>query len=274
MTEHFRPNRHRGNPVPSQGSTPLPRPPSAPLSQGRLRRACLIYLVALHLALFAALATSDLHRRVGRALGLGAEATSPELAQADVIHPWVDPHVPSGAVVFFGDSVVEGLAVSAVAPRAVNYGISGLTAAQLAERLPRYSSLASAGAIVVAIGLNDLASGNDDELAAHFAQIARVLPEDRPLVWSALTPANSAGRPNLDSAKLSKAGRWVQALCLERRGCVFVDAFGTAADPPNQLETTWLRADGLHLSDAGYRRWIAALRNGVREASGQSTLGE
>jgi lysophospholipase L1-like esterase len=186
----------------------------------------------------------------------------------------MDPHVPPGAVVFFGDSVVEGLAVSAVAPRAVNYGISGLTAAQLAERLPRYSSLASAGVIVVAIGLNDLAGGRDDALATHLALIARVLPEDRPLVWSALTPANSAGRPNLDSAKLSRAGRWVQTLCRERRGCVFVDAFGTAADPPAELEMSWLRADGLHLSDAGYRRWITALRDGVREADGRSTLGE
>jgi lysophospholipase L1-like esterase len=55
---------------------------------------------------------------------------------------------------------------------------------------------------------------------------------------------------------------------------VFVDAFGTAADVPSQMDPGWLLADGLHLSESGYQRWIAALREAVQTARRVATHGD
>jgi hypothetical protein len=74
-------------------------------------------------------------------------------------HMRLDGNVPSDALLFFGSSSVQSLAVGELAERAVNFGIGSETIPQLMERLPRYRSLASARGVVLAIGY-DLAESH------------------------------------------------------------------------------------------------------------------
>lgn len=152
-----------------------------------------------------------------------------------------DPHQPDGAVIFFGDSLTQGLAVDAITDRAVNYGIAHLTADRLAAVVSRYDSVKRARAIVLMIGTNDLAQGRDPAPALR-ALADRIAA---PLVWHAIPPR--------DGVEPAKANEAIRAICASRPDCTFVRTEFTPED----------FTDGVHLSASGYAKLIATLQGGL-----------
>lgn len=59
----------------------------------------------------------------------------------------IDQNSPPRAIYFIGDSQIQGLAVSAVTPLAINYGIGNDTTAGVIKRIPLYNSLNTAKAV-------------------------------------------------------------------------------------------------------------------------------
>src|SRR5262245_21550491 len=101
------------------------------------------YLVLLHVVVLFACWKTDLLPRFGRRMGMlpplpPAPAQRPVYQQIQAFQIKVDGNVPDGSVLFFGDSLVQGLCVVAVTPNAVNFGIGGDTTAGLLDRLPHY----------------------------------------------------------------------------------------------------------------------------------------
>jgi len=93
------------------------------------RRALLlpIYLVWLHLALAVVLVKSDFVQRVAMKLGWSRSRPTGHYRQMLVFCRRVDTCAPDNAVLFVGDSFIQGMCVSAVADKAVNLGIGGDT---------------------------------------------------------------------------------------------------------------------------------------------------
>lgn len=191
-----------------------------------MKRAALIaYLLALHVAL--AWFAWRLEHRPSR-LDFMREA-----------HARMDASIPDGACIFLGDSITQGLAVSAVCDKAVNLGIGSQSTNELAESMRGYHALARAGRIFVMIGAND--HGAED-----FMAVARELPPRIPVVWS--------GAASLDGSMRADAAK-AQAACATRPACTYIDT-QALLDPLGAAAYL----DGVHLSPKGYAVWIAALR--------------
>lgn len=210
-----------------------------------MNRAVTAYLVALHLALALLVAKGDFPYRIGLRLGLVEARDSPFVGEMQNVHKRTDPHVPAGAVIFFGDSITQSLTASSVAPLAVNYGISGQRSDQLLRSMKGYASMSRASAVVVMIGTNDLHQGREQGLEERYRAILAKVPAGVPVVLSGIPPM--AGK---DSSPLVEAARHA---CSAHPRCRFVDAGIT----PDML------ADGVHLGAEGYAVWAAALRQAL-----------
>lgn len=231
------------------------------------RVAIAAYLALVHLCIVVLVARPDLLPRLKARLGDEMPAPDPHIAYMLKHQRWMDESLPDRAVLFLGDSIVHALAATAVTPHAVNHGIGSATTADLIAAMPGYKSMARAGAVVLAIGINDLARGMHGGLADRFRQIADAVPQATPLVWSAVMPAAPDVAP---AARIAEANRVIRALCAQRPNCHFIDTWPLLADKAGQPAPGLFLDDGLHLNPDGYRIWIGALAHAVREALPQA----
>lgn len=222
-----------------------------------VRLAGWLYLVGLHLLLAVLVFKTDFIPRIYYTFGW--LPAGPDLCRErlQMFHERVDATVPEGAAIFLGDSLTQGLAVAAVAPVAVNYGIGGLTSAQLLDALPHFQALGRARIVFLSIGINDLLLGREGALPQRYAEILAALPPDVPLVWSTLLPAGLAPERR---AAITQANQAIRTLCAARPGCRLVDATPALAGPDGRPRPGMMEPDGLHLAPAGNRAWIEALR--------------
>ncbi len=189
-------------------------------------------------------------------------------------HGRMDANVPDGAIVFIGDSLVQGLCTDAVAFPSVNFGIGGDTTAGVLARLPRYQCLRRASVIVLAVGVNDLMFRRNDEIVRNFRRILAALPPERPVVWSAVLPVNRAlyqGPVSVNNERIRALNASLQAVCAADSRCVWVEVPARLMAPDGDLAAGLQDGDGIHLNGAGNEIWIARLRTAVdRFRSAQS----
>ncbi len=230
-------------------------PPVASRSASRLPAILAVlavgYLAALHLVIAALVVRPDDADALQKRLFPNREGSNPHVGMMVTFHARMDPFVPAGAAVFLGDSITQGLLSTTVVPASINFGIGGQNSRELLLHLPRYRSLQRAGAVFLLIGINDLAWGEAAGLPARLGELARALPQDRPLIWSGILPAYTGGVTN---GQISAVNEQIRALCAARPQCHYVD---THRALPVGDETLFI--DGIHPGPTGYARWIAAL---------------
>lgn len=176
-------------------------------------------------------------------------------------HQRMDDSVPNNAVIFIGDSITQGLAVSAVTPLAVNYGIGRDTTAGVLERIPLYCSLTRAEATVLAIGVNDLRQRNNDQILANFESILEQLPNSVPTVISAILPVDPRVWPEPDhNQRIAQINHELELLCSIYPTLIFTNSSTRLLDAEQNLASSHHVGDGIHLSTAGYKIWIEDLR--------------
>lgn len=233
-----------------------------------MKRLAYIYVIFLHLALAGVLLKSDfLNRNV-----------EPEAVKIEIpayYHRVLGYHsrsvdvVPDGAVIFIGDSITQGLSVAAVHPLGVNYGIGGDTTRGVLERLETYlPALRRAGAIVVAVGINDGQYRCVEEAIRNYDQILDTLPQDRRVVVSAILPFTNEkhGTEILDPKWVERFNSELEHLASEREWVEFVDASkGLDADNDGRLDAPFQVGDGVHLNSTGYAVWIPCLKNAIQK---------
>ena len=176
----------------------------------------------------------------------------------------VDGTVPEGAVLFIGDSITQGMAVSAVTPLSVNLGIARDTSAGVLRRVPDYQALSRARAAVLAIGVNDIVWRKNAKTAANVAKILEYIRAEHgtPMVVSAVLPIDDElvadqARRNADVDDLNAR---LRAVCVDRGDVAWVDVTDALRDPRGNLDDRYHNGDGVHLSPAGYAIWMPALR--------------
>jgi len=162
-----------------------------------------------------------------------------------------------GAVVFIGDSHIEGLAASAVTPRAENFGIGGDTLPGVTGRL-RTLDLHRARAIVILAGFNDQPDFPD--FAARYAALLAAAPPGVPLVAVGLLPVDPERRPEFAAynGRRPALNSVIRDACAVQSRCRYVaPPFGDALPVAEHV------GDGLHLNASGYRLLAGALRAGL-----------
>lgn len=194
------------------------------------------------------------------------ERISPHYKTMVTYHQRMDDSVPDGAVIFIGDSITQGLAVAAVTPLAVNYGIGKDTTVGVLDRIPLYRSLARAEAVVLAIGVNDLRQRDNAEILANFKSILERIPSNVPVIISAILPVDLRIWPEPNhNQRIQQINAELDLLCDTYPTATFVDSRARLVesdqtDPAQNLAAQHHIGDGIHLSTAGYAVWIEDLR--------------
>ena len=172
-----------------------------------------------------------------------------------------------------GDSIVQGLATSAVSPYAVNYGIGTQTTIALLDKLANYAtSLRHASVVVFSIGVNDVAGGHSAGLAERFRMLMRAVPPQTPVGLSAIGPVIHGDRASTMNGEIGRVNNMLREMCAGRPGCRYLDTWTLFAGSDNRFDPKYFMADGLHLSQQGYDAWIGALRTAVQASLTQGPI--
>lgn len=136
-----------------------------------------------------------------------------------------DRLVPTGATVILGDSIA--LRAPFKGPCVVNRGIGGERSDQLLANLERWPSLGRAGAVVLAVGTNDVWQWRPETLERNVAAILERI--EAPVLLIGLTA-------NLDG--VDEANEILRRTC--RANCTYFKPVAARAE------------DGIHLTRQGY----------------------
>ncbi len=183
-----------------------------------------------------------------------------------VIHARLAPNVPPEHIVLLGDSIAQSFYADGLEPGTINLGVGGSTSYNLLDRLPVYTFLGRAKAIVVEIGINDLFNRTPQETVANIQRIVDQLPKKVPIFVNGLFPINpkrirsETGRlPTL--ADIAEVNRGLGEICATG-ACAFIDT-QPLADQTGELKDDNDFGDGLHLGPNGYREWDVILKTAI-----------
>ena len=225
------------------------------------------YVICLHILLITVLVKSDFIYKVRMRLQELPDEITQHYRIMVAFHSRVDKNLPSGAVYFIGDSHTQGLAVSAISPHAVNYGIGNDTTVGVIKRLPQYKSLSTAGAVVLAIGYNDLRRRNNKEIAENIEKILNYLPAQTTIILCALHPIGTkVNKSDSYTQRIMELNSSLEKISRNYINVTFVSAFEALSDKGNLISQYHLQ-DGVHLSKEGYAIWISKLANILKKIS-------
>ncbi len=242
------------------------------------KRLFVTYLILLHLFVGLVLVKSNFISRVDRKIKLittnpptlrptteNASKVKDKSSRMLVYHKRMDDNVPDGAVIFFGDSIMRSLCVSAVVPLSVNFSISGDTSAGVLKRLPEYKSLERASVVVIAIGVNDMWQDSDEDILKNYQSIIQNIPEKGLVVFSAVLPVNENGEkyPQGRNQRIRRLNEKLKTLCASSTRSFFVDAGPFLTDKDGNLSDEFHDGDNIHLNSMGNNIWIRELKKTI-----------
>lgn len=181
-------------------------------------------------------------------------------------HERIDATVEPNSVIFFGDSLVQGLHTAAIAPVSVNYGVGSDTTSGLHKRLPLYQSIIEAKVIVIAIGVNDVRYGlSKEKILENYQQILQDLPADVPILMSGILPVDENINPDWRgfNQKISEINSALEAYA-DSENIFFMDITEQLIDSENNLANEF-HDDGLHLNGAGNQVWLDELESILKQ---------
>lgn len=169
-------------------------------------------------------------------------------------------------IIFLGNSITDGGEWSELFadPRIKNRGISGDNTIGVLNRLDEVYNRKPA-MIFLLIGTNDLARNTvTDTVVKNICRIAALLKQHSPkskLFVQSIFPVNERfGKFSGHMSKkkeISEVNRQLRFFAPEYK-YTYVDVFAALADSSGRLNTVYTN-DGLHLTGAGYLRWIEAI---------------
>ncbi|MCP5002955.1 MAG: hypothetical protein GY941_03255 [Planctomycetes bacterium] len=243
------------------------------------KQIAVIYLIGIHVLLTIVLLKSNFIDRVQSKLGIQQAELHPEITQHFhrrlCYHRRMDGNVPDGAVIFIGDSITQGLCVSATVSPSVNYGIGSDTTVGVLQRLPNYRSIDRASAIVLAIGINDITRRSNDEILENYRNIIEQIPKTTPVVFSAVLPLDENSRDKWQGRnqdRIRGLNSSMKHLAKAERHVFFVDAGPLLVDRSGNLADKYHSGDGIHLNSEGNAIWIDVLKTGIQRAQQSTAL--
>jgi lysophospholipase L1-like esterase len=174
----------------------------------------------------------------------------------------MDENVPDNSVIFIGDSITQGLAVSAVANPSVNYGIGGDTTVGVLKRVQSYASLDRASVVVIAVGINDFSYRSNEKIFDNIKSIVKKLPISIPIVISAILPIDEKIIKEWSgyNSRIVMLNSKVKDFTDKSNRLFFVDIGDALVDNKGNFSDKYHVGDGLHLNSRGNDIWIGALQ--------------
>ncbi|MGM0506896.1 MAG: GDSL-type esterase/lipase family protein [Bacteroidota bacterium] len=183
-------------------------------------------------------------------------------------HSRIDGNIPDRSVIFIGDSITQGLAVSAVATPSVNYGIGADTSVGVLHRIPEYHSILRSRAVVIAIGINDMRRRSDQEIFDHIQRIPTLIPDSVPIIFSAILPLNESNRDDWagwNEDRIQPLNHAIREWASQHERLHFVNTGPDLVNADGNLASAYHIGDGIHLSTEGNAVWIRTLRSALEE---------
>lgn len=226
------------------------------------------YFGCIHVLLLIVLLKTDFIPRVGHKLGITINQSeiSDFYNRLLIYHTKIDKSVPPGAIVFIGDSIMQGICVSAIASPSVNYSISGDTTYGVLKRLAVYSSIENASAVVIAIGVNDMEFRSNTEILRNYSAMSKLIPKKVPVIFSAVLPIDENvldKRLRRNQNRIKKLNSQLQKLVAKSENRFFVDVGPLLIDTKGDLADKFHVGDGVHLSEYGNTVLINQLKKAI-----------
>lgn len=195
-------------------------------------------------------------------------ATENFIRQTMVFNARKDQNLPAGAVVFYGDSLVQGLNVAAATPLAVNYGIGSASSRDIVGQLKSHRNIDKSSVLVLAFGINDILRQNPERVVPAYRQALEVIPGSMPVIISLIMPVSEAnlGRFSITST-VKSLNQSLREICLSNSRVRCLDAGVLLTDNEGQLAAHHHVGDGLHLSAAGNEIWLKQLGFAIAEVT-------
>lgn len=168
-----------------------------------------------------------------------------------------DKEVPEGAILFFGDSIIEFMNISDGTDKSANFGITCDTIPRLTNRIIYYQSIKTASKIFINIGVNDILfykpiSSEKDYYTYTYKQLISKLPKKTSVFFISILPVNENQGDHLKgrNKNISTVNTILKKLCEANPNLNYIGDLGLA-DSTGNLSMKY-STDGLHLSPAGY----------------------
>ena len=170
---------------------------------------------------------------------------------------------PQNAILFIGSSSIRMWDVPKWFPdrKTINRGFGGSETADSLYYADRILLPYKPRVVVLYAGDNDIAKGKSPEQVfadwkAFVAKVHGELPETK-IVYIAIKPSISRWKL---VEKMREANRMIAANCAENEKLVFLDIDKPMLGDDGKPRPELFKADGLHMSDPGYKIWSDLLR--------------
>ena len=164
-------------------------------------------------------------------------------------------------IILIGDSITEGFNVRQMVKKRniLNYGVSGDSTVECLERISARWFDPPVGCVYLCIGTNDLVRDRtDQEILANIRMIVQRIrkysPDTMVRMTSLFPTRDNPPRPN---ERIRTFNKGLEQLSVELN-TGYVDIHHHFADEHGDLQKEFTE-DGLHLTDAAYRRWAEIL---------------
>jgi len=235
-----------------------------------MRLLFIVYLLLFHLFVGIVIVKTDILVRIQNKLGFTTEQEemTPFYYAMVEFHSRVDANTPDHSIIFLGDSLIQGLAISSIASPSINFGIGNDTTWGLIQRIPYYSSISKSKAIVIAIGVNDLIRRNNKEIINNYKKIATLIPDHIPIVFSAILPIDEALLDTVDfNKRIRDVNNELKKLCDDNQRLYFINITNQLTRADGLLSEKFHIGDGIHLNALGNAVWIDGLKEGLLNAT-------
>ena len=169
--------------------------------------------------------------------------------------------------VFLGDSITEYYDLDEYYPDipVVNSGYAGYATNDIIDNLNEYVYQYNPSKVFVLIGTNDIEEdGTVDGIVSNIEVIIDGIKKNRPyckIYLQSIYPVDKAGKR--DNKTISKINAKLEELSLEK-DIVYIDVYSQLVDDDDILKSEYT-TDGLHISDAGYKKITSILKKYIEE---------
>ncbi len=221
------------------------------------------YLLLAHAFIGVAVVKTDIIPRLQKKFGyekITLELT-PHYHTMVTFHKRVDKNIPDGSTIFIGDSLTQGLAVTAAFPQSINFGIGQDTTVGALKRIPFYHSITKAKRVIIAIGVNDLKKRNNDEIIKNYLKIISLIPKNIPILFSGILPIDeSANNRTGTNNRIEKLNNRLSKICENNKKLHFLNISTLLVNANGNLSKNYHIGDGIHLNGLGSKIWISKLK--------------
>lgn len=180
-------------------------------------------------------------------------------SQMHTFHRRIDEIAEPGSVLFVGASGIQGMNLQRLGGKGLNFGIGGDTTEGLLRRLPSYTSLKTAKAIVISIGFNDFKHGLEHRTIQNIEAILSNLPIGLPVVVCSIGEVSERKQIQGENARIHDLNSKLQAVVEERANVRFLDVTALLTQSYGRTKEDYLEDDGVHLNLLGRRVLLDAI---------------